>query len=75
MPPTLQTSEASGTAGSGSLKKRVELFERDVIVDALKRCNGNITATARDLETTPRIIRYKVEYLNIDSQRFKIKRT
>ncbi|MHC4280555.1 MAG: sigma 54-interacting transcriptional regulator [Planctomycetota bacterium] len=75
LPPTLQTSDASGTAGSGSLKERLEIFERDVIVDALKRCNGNIAATARDLETTPRVIRYKVEYLGIDAQRYKIKRS
>jgi Nif-specific regulatory protein len=75
LPPTLQTSDASGTTGKGSLKDRVELFERDVIVDAIKRCNGNIAATARDLGTTPRIIRYKLEYLSIDSQQYKIKRT
>jgi len=75
LPPTLQTSDASGTVGTGSLKERVELFERDVVVDALKRCRGNIAATARDLETTPRIIRYKTEYLGIDPQRYKIKRS
>jgi Nif-specific regulatory protein len=70
LPPTLQTSDASDTIGTGSLKKRVALFERDIIVDALKRCNGNIAATARDLKTTARIIGYKVKDLGIDYKRY-----
>jgi Nif-specific regulatory protein len=70
LPPTLQTSDASDTIGTGSLKKRVALFERDVIVDALKRCNGNLAATARDLKTTARIIGYKVKDMGIDYKRY-----
>ena len=70
LPPTLQTSDASDTIGTGSLKKRVALFERDTIVDALKRCNGNLAATARDLKTTARIIGYKVKDLGIDYKRY-----
>ncbi|MHC4087744.1 MAG: sigma-54 interaction domain-containing protein, partial [Planctomycetota bacterium] len=58
LPPTLQTSDASDTIGTGSLKKRVALFERDVIVDA------------RDLKTTARIIGYKVKDLGIDYKRY-----
>jgi Nif-specific regulatory protein len=71
LPPTLQTSDASDTVGTGSFKERVELFERDLIVDALKRCNGNLTATARDLGSTPRIITYKVKELGIDHGRYR----
>ena len=70
MPPTLQTSDASGTVGSGSFKDRIGLFERDLIVDALKRCNGNLTAAARDLKATPRMIRYRVKELGIDYKRY-----
>jgi Nif-specific regulatory protein len=70
LPPTLQTSDASDTIGTGSLKKRVALFERDIIVDALKRCNGNLAETARDLKTTARIIGYKVKDLGIDYKRY-----
>ena len=66
LPPTLQTSDASDTIGTGSLKEKVNLFEREIIVDALKRCNGNLAATARDLKTTARIIGYKVKDLGID---------
>jgi Nif-specific regulatory protein len=70
LPPTLQTSDASDTIGKGSLQDRTDLFERDVIVDALKCCNGNLAAAARDLGTTPRIIRYKVNNLGIDYRRY-----
>jgi len=69
LPPTLQTSDASGTAGTGTLAQRVALFERDILVDALKRSNGNMAEAARDLGTTARIIRYKVKKLGIDHQR------
>jgi Nif-specific regulatory protein len=74
LPPTLQTSDASDTIGIGSLKGRLALFERDIVVDALKRCNGNLAATARDLKTTARIIGYKVKDLGIDYKRYCIKR-
>jgi len=71
LPPTLQTSEASETVGTGTLKERVDLFERDIIVDALKRTNGNVAAAARDLGTTARILRYKVEGLGLDPKRYR----
>ncbi len=74
LPPTLQTSDSSNTIGTGSFKERVNLFERDIIIDALKRNNGNIAATARDLKTTPRIMRYKVKELEIDNKRYSKKR-
>jgi len=73
LPPTLQTSDASDTIGTGSLKERVNLYERDIIVDALKRCNGNLASTARDLKTTARIIGYKVKELGIDYKRYSRK--
>ncbi len=74
LPPTLQTSDASDTVGTGSLEERVDLFTRDLIVDALKRSDGNLAATARDLGTTARIIRYKVKELGIDYGRYRRKK-
>jgi Nif-specific regulatory protein len=71
LPPTLQTSDASDTVGEGTLQDRVDLFERDVIVDALKRANGIVSSAARDLGTTQRILRYKISGLGIDWQRYR----
>ncbi len=74
LPPTLQTSDASDTIGTGSLRQRAGLFERDIIVDALKRCNGNLAGAARDLGSTARIIRYKVKELGIDYRKYHTKK-
>ncbi len=70
LPPTLQTADASGTVGTGSLEDRVEMFERDIIVDALKRTSGNVAASARELETTGRILRYRLKAFGIDHKRY-----
>ncbi|MBI5724515.1 MAG: nif-specific transcriptional activator NifA [Planctomycetes bacterium] len=74
MPPTLQTSDASDTTGTGSLDERLQLFERDIIVDALKRSNGNVAKAARDLRTTQRILGYKAKMLGLDFRRFRTAR-
>jgi Nif-specific regulatory protein len=70
LPPTLQTAEASGTAVTGSLKERVDAFERDLIVDALKSTRGNMAAAARNLETTQRIFGYKVHQYAIEPKKY-----
>ena len=73
LPPTLQTSEASDTIGEGTLKSRADIFERDIIVDALKRANGNMAESARDLGTTARVLRYKIRHLDIDWRLYRRK--
>jgi len=70
LPPTLQTSDASDTIGEGALADRVALFERDIIVDALKRTDGNMAAAARELKTTPRVLRYRVKQLGIEPRHY-----
>ncbi len=69
LPPTLQTPDLSGGSAPGSLKAQVRMLERDLVVDALKRTGGNMSAAARELGITPRMVRYKVRNLNIDYQR------
>jgi Nif-specific regulatory protein len=71
LPPTLQTAEATNTTGQGSLQERMDTFERDIIVDALKRSQGNISASARDLGTTARILGYRAKQLDIDYKRYR----
>ena len=65
LPPTLQTAEASGTAAAGSLAGEVGKLERDLIQDALKTAAGNQAQAARLLQTTDRILRYKMRRLGI----------
>jgi Nif-specific regulatory protein len=70
LPPTLQTAEASGTMPRTSLADTVAAFERDLIQDALKSTRGNRARAARLLQTTERILGYKVRKYGIDCGRF-----
>jgi Nif-specific regulatory protein len=70
LPPTLQTAEGSGTVTRLSLETAVESYERDIILDALKSTRGNRKKAAKLLDTTERIIGYKVKKYGIDTHRF-----
>src|SRR2546425_1290483 len=71
LPPSLQTAEASGTVTRVSLREAVSAYEKDLIQDALKTTRGNRAKAARLLDTTERIINYKVRTYGIDSRRFR----
>ena len=70
LPPSLQLPEAGGAEATGSLRARVEVLERDMLMDALKTTRGNVAAAARALGITPRMVRYKLRKLKIDYPRF-----
>ena len=71
LPPTLQTGEASGTVTTQSLSEAVEAYEKDLIQDALKTARGNRVKAAKLLDSTQRIISYKVRKYGIDCRRFR----
>ncbi len=71
LPPTLQTAEASGTVMSISLTEAIAAYEKDLVQDALKTSRGNRSKAARLLNTTERIIGYKVKKYGIDCNRFR----
>jgi Nif-specific regulatory protein len=71
LPPTLQTAEGSGTVTRMSLVQAVEAYEKDLIQDALKTTRGNRARAARMLDTTERILGYKVQKYAIDCKRFR----
>jgi Nif-specific regulatory protein len=71
LPPTLQTAEGSGTVTKMSLDLAVGSFEKDLIQDALKTSRGNRARAARLLDTTERILGYKVRKYEIDCRRFR----
>jgi Nif-specific regulatory protein len=70
LPPSLQTAEASGTVTRVSLSDAVAGFEKDLIQDALKTTRGNRAKAARLLDTTERVLNYKVRKYAIDAKRF-----
>lgn len=69
--PTLQTAEASGTVTQITLSEAVAAYEKDLIQDALKTARGNRARAARLLNTTERVINYKVRKYAIDDERFR----
>jgi Nif-specific regulatory protein len=71
LPPTLQTAEVSGTMPRLGLAAAVAAYEKDMILDALKTARGNRARAARLLDSTERIIGYKVQKYGIDEGRFK----
>jgi Nif-specific regulatory protein len=71
LPPTLQTAEGSGTVTRLSLDAAVGAFESDLIQDALKTTRGNRKRAAQLLDTTERILGYKVKKYGIDCDRFR----
>ena len=71
LPPTLQTAETSGTETSLTLASAVARFERDLITDTLKSTSGNVAKAARQLDSTERILGYKIKKYGIDPSRFR----
>jgi Nif-specific regulatory protein len=71
LPPTLQTAEGSDTVSRVGLEQAVAAFEKDMIQDALKTTRGNRARAARMLDTTERILSYKVKNYGIDCKRYR----
>ena len=69
LPPTLQTAAASDTVTRLSLSTAIEAYEKDLIQDALKTARGNRARAAKLLDTTERILGYKVKKYDIDNHR------
>jgi Nif-specific regulatory protein len=73
LPPTLQSSETVDSDNPLSLATAVENFERELLIEALKQTNGNQTKAAKYLDTSLRIINYKIHNYGIDPRQFKVK--
>lgn len=72
LPPTLQTAESSGTQSRLPLAAATENFEKELIIEALKASNGNRSKAAMYLDTSIRIINYKIGKYGIDPNKFKV---
>jgi len=67
LPPSLQTSEETGTAFGCGLDAKLQAVEYEMIVEALKTHKGNMTKAAEELGLTRRMLglrmdRYKLNY-------------
>jgi Nif-specific regulatory protein len=71
LPPTLQSSDTVSADSRMSLAMSIENFERELIIDALKKNKGNQTRAAKYLDTSLRIINYKIHNYTIDPKQYK----
>lgn len=72
LPPTLQTAESVDDRNPVSLAAAIENYEKELIIDSLKKTKGNQTKSAQLLDTSLRIINYKINKYNINPKQFKI---
>jgi len=71
LPPTLQMADTSDATATQSLASALAALEKDLIQDALKMARGNRAKAARLLQTTARIVNYKIRKYRIDWRRFR----
>ncbi len=74
LPPTLQTRGSSNTGSVRSLSAAVENLERELIIEALKETRGNQSQAAKLLDTSLRILNYKIHKYGINPKDFRVPR-
>ncbi|MDY7000620.1 MAG: sigma 54-interacting transcriptional regulator, partial [Thermodesulfobacteriota bacterium] len=72
LPPTLQTAESSATDTHLSFGEAVAGFEREILVEALKKSRGNMRRAAQELKASYRIINYKVKKYRLDPKKYAV---
>ena len=69
LPPSLQTSLSAGGASAEAPNATLDVmtanYERELIVEAIKRNGGNLSAAGRELGVSPRMMNYRMNKLGI----------
>ncbi|MCP4347054.1 MAG: GAF domain-containing protein [Desulfobacterales bacterium] len=71
LPPTLQTGKESDTLPERSLEEAVANLEKEMIIDALKNTQGNITQASEMLKTTVRKFAYKAKRYGLEYSHYR----
>ncbi|MFI3243869.1 MAG: sigma 54-interacting transcriptional regulator [Akkermansia sp.] len=81
LPPSLQTAAATGTEKHLPLPRETEesvgletlaaAFETELITESLKRNQGNVSASSRELRITLRKLNYKIQQLHIEPSQYR----
>jgi Nif-specific regulatory protein len=54
-----------------NLKARVDAYERELVVEALRSAKGNQSHAAKLLGTSQRLVNYKIQEYGINTGRFR----
>jgi len=71
LPPSLQTSTETGTTFGCGLEAKIQAVEYEMIVEALKTHQGNMTEAAKELGLTRRILGLRMEKHAINYKTFR----
>jgi len=71
LPPSLQTSLLTGTACKGGLEAKLASVEYEMLIEALKTYNGNMTEAARELGMTRRVLGLRMDKYRIDYKKYR----
>jgi len=71
LPPSLQTSVLTETACKGGLEAKLASVEYELLIEALKACNGNMTEAARELGMTRRVLGLRMDKYKIDYRKYR----
>jgi Nif-specific regulatory protein len=71
LPPSLQIPLAEDAIHSESLEARVASFEKEIIIEEIKRAKGNMACAARSLGISQRIMGLRIEKYGIEPKRFR----
>jgi Nif-specific regulatory protein len=66
LPPSLQSPSSTNTEPTTTLEAALSRLEKELIVEALKICNGNMAAAARQLGVTERQMGLRVHHYGIN---------
>ena len=69
LPPSLQREE-EGATEAVNFSEAVARFEQELLVDALQKTRGNVLEASRLLDTSYRIIHYKVKKYGLDGHKY-----
>ena len=71
LPPSLQTSAETGTTFGCGLEAKLKAVEYEMIIEALKSHQGNMTEAAKELGLTRRILGLRMEKYQIDYKTYR----
>ncbi len=72
LPPSIQTLDRSDGRKNLSLAAAREKLEKEMIIEALRLTRGNQTQAAEYLDTSLRILGYKIKAYNINPKQYRI---
>ena len=71
LPPALQTAIVSGTNSKIGFQAKLDALGYEMVVDALKNTQGNMTRASRELGITRHTLRLRMDRFKIDYRKYR----